>query len=144
LSRIYVASSWRNKHQPDVVSFLKEAGHRVYDFRHPGLVAGFRWTDCDPEYEGWTSEMYRYVLTTNPRAAQGYALDRRAMQWADACVLVTPSGPSAHLEAGYFHGASKRLVIYIPEKIDPDLMYLMADDVCLTRDEVLRALEASR
>lgn len=33
--RIYVASSWRNEIQPDVVSALQGVGHDVYDFRHP-------------------------------------------------------------------------------------------------------------
>lgn len=35
MAKIYVASSWRNQHQPQVVSFLREQGHEVYDFRHP-------------------------------------------------------------------------------------------------------------
>ena len=33
--KIYVASSWRNERQPDVVQALRNAGHDVYDFRHP-------------------------------------------------------------------------------------------------------------
>lgn len=33
--RIYVASSWRNTHQPEVVAKLRELGHEVYDFREP-------------------------------------------------------------------------------------------------------------
>ena len=35
MSRIYVASSWRNKYQPEVVAALRKAGHGVYDFRNP-------------------------------------------------------------------------------------------------------------
>ena len=31
---IYVASSWRNQKQPDVVTALRENGHTVYDFKH--------------------------------------------------------------------------------------------------------------
>jgi hypothetical protein len=34
--RIYVASSWRNEaKQQATVLALREAGHEVYDFRHP-------------------------------------------------------------------------------------------------------------
>ena len=32
---IYVASSWRNEHQPAVVAALRESGHEVYDMTTP-------------------------------------------------------------------------------------------------------------
>ena len=35
MSKIYVASSWRNPHQPAIVEELRVAGHEVYDFRNP-------------------------------------------------------------------------------------------------------------
>ena len=35
MPKIYVASSWRNPYQPEVVAALKKAGHEVYDFRNP-------------------------------------------------------------------------------------------------------------
>ena len=43
MARIYVASSWRNKYQPEVVAALRKAGHEVYDFRNPkdGLLDFF-------------------------------------------------------------------------------------------------------
>jgi hypothetical protein len=33
--RVYVASSWRNPWQPNVVGLLRSLGHKVYDFREP-------------------------------------------------------------------------------------------------------------
>ena len=46
--KIYVASSWRNTYQQDVVAKLRKLGHEVYDFR--GLGDGFggelTCTDC--------------------------------------------------------------------------------------------------
>lgn len=140
MRRIYVASSWRNKYQPSVVAALVGMHHQVYDFRNPPGKAGFQWKAIEEGWQKWTMERYRALLTTTPDAALGYTADRRAMQWADTCLLVLPCGRSAHLEAGYFHGANKRLVIYIPEPIEPDLMYLMADYICLTMDEVKAAL----
>lgn len=140
MRRIYVASSWRNKYQPEVVSKLVDFGHEIYDFRNPPGKAGFQWKDIEESWQTWTMERYRELLTTTADAAFGYTADRRAMQWADTCLLVLPCGRSAHLEAGYFHGANKRLIIYIPEPIEPDLMYLMADYICLTMDEVFEAL----
>lgn len=35
MAKIYVASSWRNSFQLDVVSFLRNEGHEVYDFKNP-------------------------------------------------------------------------------------------------------------
>ncbi len=50
MAKIYVASSWRNQYQPQVVSFLREQGHEVYDFRHPAGKTGFQWSQID---ENW-------------------------------------------------------------------------------------------
>lgn len=33
MAKIYVASSWRNVFQQDVVGILRDLGHEVYDFR---------------------------------------------------------------------------------------------------------------
>lgn len=140
MSRIYIASSWRNQYQPEVVTTLRFAGHECYDFRNPPGKAGFQWKDIEEGWQSWTMERYRELLQGTPDAAFGFIADYRAMQWADTCVLVLPCGRSAHLEAGYFNGVGKRLIILIPEPIEPDLMYLMAQHICLNMSEVLDAL----
>lgn len=33
--KVYVASSWRNSYQPEVVKALRLSGHDVYDFCQP-------------------------------------------------------------------------------------------------------------
>jgi hypothetical protein len=141
MSRIYVASSWRNQYQPAVITDLRHAGHQCYDFRNPSNKAGFQWKDIEDGWQTWTMERYRELLLGTSDAGFGFAVDYRAMQWADTCVLVLPCGRSAHLEAGYFNGANKRLIILIPEPIEPDLMYLMAQHICLNMSEVLDALK---
>ena len=35
MSRIYIASSWKNKFQQQLVEELRKRGHKVYDFKHP-------------------------------------------------------------------------------------------------------------
>ena len=51
MRKIYVASSWRNDNQPEVVEKLKDAGHEVYDFRHPSVDNnGFGWSEIDPDW----------------------------------------------------------------------------------------------
>ena len=141
MSRIYVASSWRNVEQPSVVERLRQIGHSVYDFRHPfNGVPGFAWSEIDPEWQTWSARQYRELLTTHPIAARGFISDLRGMQWADTCVLVLPCGRSAHLEAGWFCGQGKRCVILTHDGEEPELMALLATDICVDMDEVLKAL----
>lgn len=145
MARIYVASSWRNPHQQEIVHRLRENGHGVYDFRNPfNGVPGFAWSEIDPDWQAWSAERYRTLLTTNAIAARGFVSDLRAMQWADTCVLVLPCGRSAHLEAGWFCGQGKRCIILTRDGEEPELMALLATDICISLSEVLIAVEAGR
>lgn len=143
-ARIYVASSWRNPHQPWVVDMLRQEGHAVYNFREPTSgVPGFSWAEIDQDWQSWTAERYREQLVTHPIAARGFVSDLRGMQWADTCLLVLPCGRSAHLEAGWFCGQGKRCIILTQDGEEPELMALLATDICVSMEEVLKAL-ASR
>ena len=140
--KIYVASSWRNSYQPAVVASLRTAGHEVYDFRNPASGnTGFHWSEIDPDWLNWTPGGFRRSLD-HRLALRGFGLDFGAMKEAEACVCVTPCGPSAHLEAGYFVGAGKPLIFFIPERCEPDLMYKMANRVCITLAELIEQLRA--
>lgn len=143
MSRIYVASSWRNTFQPGIVEQLREAGHEVYDFRNPPHSdSGFSWRQIDPDWQGWSAKKYRELLTTHPIASHGFVSDLRGMQWADTCVLVLPCGRSAHLEAGWFCGQGKRCLILTRDGEEPELMALLATDICVSMDEVISKLAA--
>jgi hypothetical protein len=142
MARIYAASSWRNPHQPEVVKALRAAGHEVYDFRAPfNGVPGFQWSEIDPGWQSWRAEEYRRLLTTHPIAARGFVSDLRAMQWADTCLLILPCGRSAHLEAGWFCGQGKRCLILTRDGEEPELMALLATDICVSMEEVIAALD---
>lgn len=144
MARIYLASSWRNAYQPHAVVMLREAGHDVYDFRNPpNGVPGFAWSEIDPDWQVWSAEEYRRLLTTSPIAARGYVTDFRGMEWADTCVLLLPCGRSAHLEAGWFAGRGKRLIIWTRDGEEPELMALMANHICVDFDEVRTALQVA-
>ena len=133
--KIYVASSWRNQRQPDVIQALRNLGHDVYDFRNPPNGGkGFHWSDIDPDWMRWTPSAFRQYLK-NPIAVNGFFLDFDAITWADVGVLVMPCGRSAHLEAGYFVGAEKPLYILLSDG-EPELMYLMASKLCVDLDEL--------
>ena len=63
MAKIYVASSWRNVFQQDVVDILRDLGHEVYDFKNPPHGnGGFQWSDIDPDWQNWTTEQYREAL----------------------------------------------------------------------------------
>jgi len=64
------------------------------------------------------------------------------MRKADVCVLLLPSGRSAHLEAGYFVGAGKHLFVLLADSAqEPELMYKMAPYVVHSLDVVISLLK---
>ena len=144
MAKIYVASSWRNEHQPPVVQILRDHCHAVYDFRKPPGGTGFAWGTIDSNWKNWTAVQDIRALK-NPTAVSGYKSDMKAMEWADACVLVLPCGRSAHLEAGWFAGKAsshgKALYILTRDGEEPELMASMADGIFVSMREILEAIE---
>lgn len=143
--RIYVASSWRNSIQPEIVRALRHDGHDVYDFKNPlPGEHGFSWrsvTDVPPE--AWTAEHFSSKVLDHEVAARGFELDMCALERASACVLVLPCGRSAHLELGYAIGRMLSIV-YMPKLEEPELMYRMCDYVETTLDGVRLQLSRAR
>ena len=138
--KIYVASSWRNEFYPEVVETLREAGHDVYDFRNPPSGDdGFKWSNVDPNYMDWSPEEYRQQLSC-PQAERQFKNDIEAMLSCNACVLVLPCGRSAHTEAGWFAGKGKRVIVYIPTKQEPELMYKLFDGIACSLNELITSL----
>lgn len=137
--KIYVASSWRNGFQQEVVKQLRDAGHEVYDFKNPPQGTGFSWSDIDPNWQSWTNEQYLWALD-HQIADKGFASDFNAMAWADACVMVMPCGRSAHVEAGWMQGAGKPTVALITTA-EPELMYKMFSLVTDKLEEVKQHIE---
>jgi len=148
--KIYVASSWRNSHQPEVVQKLRRAGHEVYDFKNPKEGDhGFHWSNVSLKREesGYCTGAALKEALAHSRAVEGFASDFGAMKRADACVLVLPCGRSAHLEAGWMAGAGKPVYVLAPPKllgelIEPELMYgLLSGGLCLSGEELITRLK---
>ena len=79
MAKIYVASSWRNQHYPEVVQRLREAGHEVYDFRNPPSGdPGFKWSSISSDYMQWSPVEYRAQLH-HPKAERQFTNDIEAM-----------------------------------------------------------------
>lgn len=136
--RIYLASSWRNTYYPDTLRLLRSQSYEVHDFRDP--AGYFTWAAIDPAWEVWTPDEYAAALG-DPLADVGYNRDRGGMEWADTCVLLLPCGRSAHLEAGFMAGQGKRVIAYLPEPIEAELMYRLLGEVVTTPGRLLHALE---
>lgn len=141
MSRIYLASSWRNHNQHRMVEILRADGHEVYDFKSPASFKGFHWSEIDDDWTAWSSADFVTALQ-DPIAERGFKLDFDAMKWAEVCVLLLPCGRSAHLEAGYFVGVGKPLFILLDnDEVIPELMYKMANKVCSDAQSLLEVLK---
>lgn len=123
-----------------MLELLRTRKHQVYDFKNPPHSAGFKWSDIGLPLP-CTAKAYREALLSHPRAAQGFNADFAAMRWADTCVMLLPSGRSAHLEIGWMAGAGKRTIILTQDGEEPELMALLCDKICISPEEVLEELE---
>ena len=142
MSKIYVASSWRNELQPMVVEVLRAYGHEVYDFRNPAPGnTGFAWSEIDPDWQKWSANEYIAALE-HPISEAGFKSDFNAMQWCDVIVLVLPCGRSAHLEAGWGCGAGKAVFILTHDGEEPELMAKMATGVFGDLASLIEALHS--
>ena len=97
----------------------------------------------DENAPDWTFEQYAEGLS-HPLAERQFAADLEALRQADTCVLVLPCGRSAHTEAGWMAGKGKRVIVYIPEMVEPELMYKLFDEVVGYLDELVRCLSKYR
>lgn len=126
---VYVASSWRNVEQPEVVKALRLAGFDPYDFRNPrGDGTGFfSWSVIDPKWEDWKYSDYLKALRHHV-SIDAFFSDYDHLRAADALVLVLPCNRSSHLEAGMAIGLGKPVIIINDGRmVEPELMYLAAD-----------------
>jgi hypothetical protein len=136
--KIYVASSWRNDYQPEVVSALRADGHAVYDFKDS---EGFHWEEVDPAWRQWPNDIPKYLVGLNHAAAErGFNRDMTALRDADICVYVMPCGVSASWEAGWAKGVGKPVLVYIPGLREPDLMVKLADLVTVELSDIVAAI----
>ncbi len=142
MARVYVASSWRNEQQQDVVRALRAAGHDVYDFKNPPKRVGFGWRDVTTVPHPWSAVFTRTVLGM-PNCDVAFASDAGGVAWADAVVMVQPCGRSAAMELGWACGAGKRTCVLLADGQEPELMFKWADRLAVSLDEVLAWLAES-
>ena len=142
MARIYVASSWRNDNQQQIVNLIRSHGHQVYDFRHPNDTPNnYRWDEIDPEWKKWDITQYMSALS-HPIAEVGFNNGLKAMTDADICVLLLPCGKSAHAQAGFMAGQGKKVVAAMMQPQEAELMYKLFDKVVTTPKELIAYLDS--
>lgn len=149
MSKIYVASSWRNPIQQSVVAALRAEGHEVYDFRNPPSSTGFSWAEVKSDAalgipgkgSDWETVENYISMVNHPRAIDGFYSDYDAMEWADTCVLVLPCGKSAHLELGWAVGSKRQTAILLEDPVEPELMYRMVDYLAMSVSDLISWLK---
>jgi len=124
--KIYIASSWK---MADWVvawkTILKEESHEVDAFCDD---SGGRYVFHFSEI-GDPADLDAINFLADPRSRKAFEEDKKWLDWCDCCLLILPSGKSAHLEAGYAKGQGKLLIIWQNEfpKGEFDVMYGFAD-----------------
>lgn len=122
---IYVASSWENGARGgllDVVhAALWDAGFSTLDFRAQG-----RWWDKAGE------DKHPILGRLVSKAGQdAFAFDLDLMRRSAACLAVHPCGIAVALEAGYFAGAGKPMVVWGTPRASLDITWLLANAVLI-------------
>jgi nucleoside 2-deoxyribosyltransferase len=84
--------------------------------------------------------MTREILLHHSAAGFAFHFDFKAMKWADAVVMVQPCGRSAALELGWAAGADKLTIALLADGQEPELMLKLADEICVSIDEVITLL----
>lgn len=143
--RIYMAGSWKNEGKiKEVAQLLREAGHQVDCFcdpDHPAVAGWDRFVFRREDLKGWDDKSDQFWFQEQRLVKEAHDEDVSWIDWAEAVVLVLPSGRSAHLEAGYAVGAQKVLFILgdFPGG-EVDVMYLWAKSIHRTTGELILAL----
>lgn len=138
MRKIYLAGSWKNA---GIILTLQDLliaeGHQVDCFASTKTGrTSFSWAELTQglgcttreEAEEKLCQMDAIDLLKFNRVIQAFDEDKKWLDWCDTCILILPSGKSAHLEAGYAKGHGKDLIIFGEFlKGERDVMYGFAD-----------------
>ncbi len=109
--KIYIAASWKMHNVALMLARqLRAAGFEVdcfCDNTTGRFVFHFK------EIVGNHPKEWNAVrMIGQPQVIRAFMEDKYWLDWCDTCILLVPSGRSAHLEAGYAKGCGKTLYIY--------------------------------
>ena len=137
MSYIYLIGSLRNPEIPILGNALRDVGYDVFDdWFAAGQNADQEWRD----YETGRGHNLKQALDGHA-ANHVFEFDKYHLDKADIGVLLLPAGKSGHLELGYLIGAGCASYIVYPVEPDRfDVMYLLADGVFTSTEELLKGL----
>ncbi len=144
--KIYIASSWKNEIElKQIAQILRNKGHMVDLFcETTNSRTAFHWS-CFVEKE---EDLIKYDATSfikEEKVQKAFIQDKAWLDWAECCILVLPSGRSAHLEAGYAKGQGKKLYILGGfEKGEFDVMYGFADILTDNINDIIQDMKIER
>lgn len=146
---IYVASSWRNPYYDAIVEQLRSRGYAPYDWKAYGFnwreVAASAGIDCgtSPDSNPTVTGVEMATFLDHPRSEEHFLRDKQAMDASGICVLVLPSGRSAHAEYGYMVGQGKPSIVYQPIEVtvEPELLYGLAGTIVSNIEDLADQLD---
>lgn len=140
MSKIYIASSWKNAGNVRAIAeALRDEGFQVDDFTDPSKGRYvFNWREIEED----VMKLDAVAFIKDERTQRAFKEDKGKIEWADVLVMVLPAGNSSHLEMGYAAGLGKRTIIFAPDGFPKghfDTMYGFAN---LLTDDVVALVEA--
>ena len=136
---LYIIGSLSNPQVIQVTKRLKAEGIPAFsEWMASGPEADQHWKNYGKEM-GWS-----YLETLKSDFVQtAFNFDFKHMQQADGCILVMPTGKSAHCEFGWFVGSGRKAFILFDGEPDrPDLMPPnLATGVFFDLDSLIAALK---
>lgn len=138
--KIYLIGSMKNPKVIEVARILRNQKCTVFDdWYAPGPETDDYWQ----KYAKQRGQSYQEALY-DYHAQHVFDFDKHHLDAADIGILIMPAGKSGHLELGYLAGQNKRTFVLFDQEPDRyDIMYLFAERVVFSVDELLNYLRIS-
>jgi len=143
MTKIYLASSWKNRNIINMVAEeLSNIGHEVDNFTDPsnGRFV-FSWTELPQEI---LLNLNAKTFLKDWRTQKAFQQDKKKIDLADVVIMIMPCGRSSHLELGYAAGKGKKTIIYYPNSFvngEFETMYGFADLITNDIDNIIEELK---
>lgn len=98
----------------ELALILKDHGHEVDAFCDEQNRISFNWSEILEIMKTENIDVSKtdaIDMMQHWRVQKAFREDKKMIDWADAVIMLMPCGRSAHLEAGYAAGSSKKLYI---------------------------------
>ena len=100
--RIYIASSWKNQHTVEMLTFLlREKGHKVLSFVEKAVA--------DEERGGLKFDVEKWINSKD--GTDKFYYDTNGATHSDMVIYISPSGLDAWAEVGAAWGSGKPIIL---------------------------------